>query len=421
MGKWTRLGSAAVAGLMLVGALAGCGVGGGAGGGSKTIVIATLLPVTGTSASLGLPTEYGTDLAVSQNTDLGNGYTLKVQNENYQGASGADPAAATAAANKLVAQSDVIAVIGPFNSGITKVTMPITNNGGLVSISPANTNPGLTLREYAADNSINFDLLHPAGKPNAYFRVPGTDVVQGAVDAKIAAGAPINAKSVYIIDDNTVYGKGLANFFETNFKNGGGTVLGRTSFTANQVSGAGSFADTIKAQNPDVVFFGGTTDSGVGAVKKALVAKGFTKPWVGGDGIADDPAWLNTASDGAGDTYGTVAAPDSSKLSGGGASDFVTKYKAFVANKPNNDLIGYSAISYDSAMIVITAVKQLIKDGKDVTRANVRDAIQNIDYQGITGEIKFDKNGDNAGPKVFAVYWVDPATKQWVFKDQVTG
>src|SRR5262249_45483058 len=267
--------------------------------------IATLLPVSGTSAALGLPTQYGADLAVSQNTDLGQGQgtCLEIDHENYQGASGADPAAATPAANKLVNDPSVIAVIGPFNSGITKVTMPITNGAGLVSISPANTNPGLTLQQYAADNSINFSLLHPAGKPDAYFRIPGTDVVQGKVDAQIASSAPISGKSVYVIDDNTVYGKGLANFFTTNFQASGGTVLDRQSFTANQVSSAGSFADTIKAKNPDVVFFGGTTDSGVGAVKKALAAKGFTKPWVGGDGIADDSAWLNTAGDGAGDTY----------------------------------------------------------------------------------------------------------------------
>src|SRR5215468_5750174 len=153
MGKRTRVSSVVGAALMLIWVLAGCG-GSSAGGGIKNIVIATLLPVSGTSAALGLPTQYGTDLAVSQNKDLGNGYTLTVQNENYQGASGADPAAATAAANKLVNQSNVIAVIGPFNSGITKVTMPITNGAGLVSISPANTNPGLTIEQYAADNSI---------------------------------------------------------------------------------------------------------------------------------------------------------------------------------------------------------------------------------------------------------------------------
>lgn len=419
MGKWTRVSSVVGAALMLIWVLAGCG-GSSAGGGNKNIVIATLLPVSGTSAALGLPTEYGTDLAVSQNADLGNGYKLTVQNENYQGASGADPAAATAATNKLVNQANVIGMVGPFNSGITKVTMPITNGAGLVSISPANTNPGLTIQQYAADNSINFSLLHPAGKPDAYFRIPGTDVVQGKVDAQIASSAPISAKSVYIIDDKTVYGVGLANFFTTNFTASGGQVLDRQSFTASQVSSAGSFADTIKAKNPDVIFFGGTTDSGVGAVKKALASKGFNKPWVGGDGIADDNAWLDTAGTGAVGTTATVAAPDPASLSSSAATKFVSDYNAFVAGKPNNALVGYSAMSYDSAMIIITAVKNLIANGKDVTRANVRDQIAGIHYSGVTGDISFDANGDNAGPKVFAVYTVD-ASNKWVYQSTVQG
>jgi branched-chain amino acid transport system substrate-binding protein len=419
MSKWTRVTSVVAASLMLIWVLSGCG-GSAGGGGNKNIVIATLLPVSGTSAGLGLPTQYGADLAISQNADLGNGYKLSFDHENYQGASGADPAAATAAANKLVNDPKVIGIVGAFNSGITKVTMPITNGAGLVSISPANTNPGLTLRQYAADNSINYDLLHPAGKPNAYFRIPGTDVVQGKVDAQIAAGAPINAKSVYVIDDNTVYGKGLANFFVSTFQSGGGTVLDRQSFTANQVSNASSFADTIKAKNPDAVFFGGTTDSNVGAVKKALVAKGFTKPWVGGDGIADDSKWLETAGTGAVDTYGTVAAPDPASLSSSAAQKFVSDYNTFVQGKPNNDLVGYSAMSYDSAMIIITAVKKLISDGKDVTRANVREQVASIHYNGVTGEISFDQNGDNSGPKVFAVYVVD-STSKWVYKSTLQG
>src|SRR5262245_36103533 len=61
----------------------------------RPLVIATELPVVGTDASVGLPTQYGVDLAVSQNKDLGGGYTLSVQNENYAGANGPDTGIAT--------------------------------------------------------------------------------------------------------------------------------------------------------------------------------------------------------------------------------------------------------------------------------------------------------------------------------------
>src|SRR5215469_6364321 len=68
--------------------LAACGGGSSTGG---VIKIATDLPVSGTDASNGLPTQYGADLAASQNTNLGNGYTLQIVHENDEGTSGADP------------------------------------------------------------------------------------------------------------------------------------------------------------------------------------------------------------------------------------------------------------------------------------------------------------------------------------------
>lgn len=404
---------------VLVLALAGCGSTGGGGTANKDLIIATELPVVGTDATIGLPTQYGVDLAVSQ-ANLPNGYKLTVKHDNYAGASGPDTGLATANVNSLVANSSVVAVVGPFNSGIAKVTIPISNNAGLTFISPANTNPGLTLSQYAEANSINYNLLHPAGKPDAYFRIPGTDVVQGKVDAEVALGAPINAKSAYVVDDNSVYGKGLADFFTQNFTSGGASVVDRAHITAAQVANLNSLATTIKAKNPDIVFFGGVTSGGGGALKKALVDSGYSNPMVGGDGIVDGTGFTGTAGDAAVNTYGTVAAPDISALTSSAAQKFETDYKAFVSGKSNNDLLPYSAMAYDAANIEIQAIKNLINANKDVTRANVRDEVAKIQYPGITGNISFDANGDNAGPKVFSVYTVDQ-TKQWVFKVQVNG
>jgi branched-chain amino acid transport system substrate-binding protein len=385
------------------------------------LVIATELPVVGTDASVGLPTQYGADLAVSQNKDLGGGYTLSVQNENYAGANGPDTGIATTSVTKLVNDPKVIAGIGPFNSGIAKVTIPISNNAGLVFISPANTNPGLTKKEYAEANSINFDTLHPAGKPNAYFRIPGTDDVQGKVDAQIAF-TTLGCKTAFVVDDNSVYGKGLADFFTTNFTSDGGKTVGsRQSITAQQVSNLSTLADTIKNAKPDVVFYGGITSGGGGALKKALVDKGFTNPMVGGDGIASDDNFLTTAgADAAVGTWGSVAAPDLSALSSAAATKFTNDYKAFVTGKPNNTLYPYSAMAYDSTMIVITAIKNVIASGQDVTRDAVRAEVQKANYAGVTGQISFDANGDNAGPKVFSIYAVD-SSKKWGYKTQING
>src|SRR5262249_42065705 len=153
----------------------------------------------------------------------GSGYTLKGDYRNYAGPNGNDGNIAASEAQKLVANSKVIAIIGCFNSGMTKVTMPITNAAGLVSLHPANTNPRLTKKEYSEANSMNYDQMHPAGKPNAYFRIPGTDDVQGKVLAQLAK-EDLHATNAFVADDNTVYGKGLADFFSSNFTSGGGTL-----------------------------------------------------------------------------------------------------------------------------------------------------------------------------------------------------
>ncbi|HZC05471.1 MAG TPA: branched-chain amino acid ABC transporter substrate-binding protein [Ktedonobacterales bacterium] len=398
--------------------LAACGGGGGASSGG-VIEIATDLPVSGTDAAQGLPTQYGVDLAVSQ-AKLGGGYTLQVVHKNDEGASGADPTVGASNISALLADPKVMAVVGPFNSGVAKAEIPVATNGGLVLMSPTNTNPGLTKSQYAQANGINFAQLHPSGSKEYYFRVCATDDVQGKVDAQIAAAAPISAKSVYVVDDDTTYGKGLADFFISNFKSNGGTVLGRQSITPAQVGNLNSLATTIANTNPDVVFYGGVTSQGGGALKKDLVAANYNKAMVGGDGIADDPSWLQTAGSAAVNTYGTVAAPDPSSLTSSDAQAFKSAYTTFVQGKPDNDLLPYSAQAYAAATIEINAIKSLISSGKAVTRANVRDAIASSSTDTIIGTITFDQNGDNSGQKVFSIYTVD-STGKWVFDKSVTA
>ncbi len=395
--------------------LAACGSGGGSTGG--VIEIATDLPVSGTDAAQGLPTQYGVDLAVSQNTNLGSGYTLQIVHKNDEGASGADPTVGASNISALLADPKVMAVVGPFNSGVAKAEIPVATNGGLVLMSPTNTNPGLTKEAYAAANGINFAQLHPAGSKEYYFRVCATDDVQGKVDAQIAQAAPISATNVYVVDDDTTYGVGLANFFVQNFT---GKVLGRQSITPAQVGNLNSLATTIANANPDVVFYGGVTSQGGGALKKDLVTAGYTKFMVGGDGIADDPSWLQTAGSGAVNTSATVAAPDPSSLTSASAQQFKSDYNTYVSGKPSNDLLPYSAQAYSAATIEIDAIKSVIASGKVPTRALVRDAIASSSTDTIIGTITFDTGGDNSGQKVFSIYTVD-STGKWVFDKSVNA
>jgi branched-chain amino acid transport system substrate-binding protein len=424
MGKWKRAGTTLVGLALVAGLFAACGgsstgTAGGSGCSGKTLKLVTELAVSGTDAGAQLPAQYGVDLAVQQNSDLGGGCKLAVQHDNYEGTNGVDPAIGANNATQDVADPSVMVIVGTFNSGVAKVVIPIIEQAGVTMISPANTNPGLTLQQYAADNGINFSQLHPAGIPEYYFRVVGNDVVQGQVDAQLSAKAPISAKTAYVTDDDTTYGKGLSKYFTNTFTGGGGTVVGTASITPQQISSLPSLAATIKSKNPDIVFFGGVTSGGGGTLKKDLVTAGYNGPMVGGDGIADDPAWLTAAGSAAPTTCGSVAAPDISTFTQGAAAKFESDYKAAF---PGKDLTPYSATSYDSAMVEITAMKSIISQGKQLTRAAIRDAVAAISYSGVIGTITFDANGDISGNKVFSIYCITPTTGgQWAFQEQVNG
>jgi len=369
--------------------------------------------VSGTDAGAQLPAQYGVDLAAQQNADLGHGCKITVKHDNYEGTSGVDASIGASNATADVSDSTIIAMVGTFNSGVAKVVIPIATRAHLVMISPANTNPGLTLQQYAQANGIDFATLHPAGFSEAYFRLPGNDVVQGKVDATIAAAAPVNAKSAYVVDDDSTYGIGLSNYFTTTFQGNGGTILGRTAIQATQASSFPSLAASISSKHPDVVFMGGVTSGGLGLLKKDLVAAGYNGPVVGGDGIAQDPSWFTAAGAAAANTFGSVMAPDTSQFTSGASAKFLSDYKAAF---PGKDITPYAAMSYDAALIEITAIKNVIAAGKTVNRENVRAAVAGISYAGVTGQISFDANGDNAGNRVYSIYQVTAAAPTtWAF------
>lgn len=403
--------------------LAGCGSAGTST--DKHIIIGTSLAVSGSDASAQLPAEYGVNLAVQQNKDLGNGYTLSVLNKDYEGQSGPDATIGQADATAFVNNAEVMAYVGPFNSGVAKQEIPVINNaGGPAAISPTNTNPGLTLSQYAQGAGVDFAKLHPAGKDDYYFRIPANDFLQGKATATIALTAtPLKpaAKTVFVLDDNTTYGKPLADFFTMFFTQGGGTTVGtRTSITADTLSTLPQVAQAVKSAKPDAVFFGGLVSQGGCKLKKALVGAGYTGVMIGGDGIADDSGCLADAGAASVGLIGTIAAPDPSTLTGSAATTLHTQFTTFTAGKPNNDFTPYAAQSYDAAMIEITAIKNLISAGKAVTRKAVRDGISGITYSGVVGSISFDANGDNAGAKIFSVYAVLPgATPAWSYQTQI--
>ncbi len=374
-----------------------------------TVKIGIDLPVSGADASIGIPTQNGAVMAIEEankNGFAGGKFKLEASllDDAVQGKH--DPAAGAQNVKTFIADSAVLAMIGPFNSNVAKSEIPLTNDAGLVQIAPSTTNDGLTV----GDDAKKLRTAHP--DVNAFFRVCTRDSRQGSTLAQVAAQR-LGFKKAFIIDDNETYGKGLADVFEASFKQLGGAVLGHEHTTANQQDFK-ALLTKAKSLGPDVVFYGGTTSTGGGLVRKQMADAGLgTTPYLGGDGISD-PEFLTVAGDSANGTYVTTAAPDATKLPS--AKAFVAAYKA----RFNGDVGPYSANAYTAAKIEIAAIEKAITDngGKQPTRADVlKNVAATTNFDSPIGKIGFDANGDTTAP-ILTLYQVKNG--KFVTIDQIT-
>jgi branched-chain amino acid transport system substrate-binding protein len=400
--------AAPVLGIVSIALLAGCGTGGtssptssaSSGGGALasctgSVTVASDLPTSGSDASDGVPTQNGAKLAVTQanaNKLLGGCTVNYLPMDDSSVALGKhDPQQGAQNISALAGNPAVIGVVGPFNSNVAKAEMPTANRAGLVMISPSNTGPGLTI--VGSDPTTDTASLRPTGKVT-YFRVCTTDLQQGHGLAT-AATDTLKVTKAYVLDDQETYGKGLADQFVKFFGQGGGTVLKRQSLPGNTKDFKTQLTEA-KSLGADLVFFGGTSSNGGGIIRAQMTDVGLTAKFEGGDGIVDDEFFKEAGAAGDG-SYGTIAAPDPTKLPS--AAQFVKDYKAAYGTDPG----AYSANAYDGMNILLTAAKKVITDngGKVPTdstklRSSERDAVAGIDYTGAIGHTTFDANGDTS-------------------------
>src|ERR1700690_238398 len=203
--------SLVIAASMLLAACGGGGASSSAGGG-KTLKIVSSLPMTGSSLTQTQAIVNAEQLALSQANGQACGGKYTITYEPWDDASAAlgkwDPQVETSNAQKAVADKSIVAYLGTFNSGAAELSIPILNGAGpLLMVSPANTYPGLTKSVAGITADGEPAKYYPSGTRN-YARLAPDDDLQGAVDVKFLS--TLNVKSVYILDDQEAYGKGVA-------------------------------------------------------------------------------------------------------------------------------------------------------------------------------------------------------------------
>ena len=385
---------------ILVGALGltACGTnrqeGGGAaaGGGSNCdtskgkLVVGMVAPLSGGLSALGLGMSHSADLAVKQANAKCTvpGYELVFQAEDDQ----ATPQVAAAAATKLASDPNVVGVVGTLNSSTSQTVQPILADRSIVQISPANTNPTLSLGQNAT--------TAPSRPFPSYFRVATTDLIQGPFGAQYLV-QKAGKKNIAVIDDGKTYGAGLAQQFAQEAQRLGATVVTREKVGEKDTDFSGVISK-IRPLNPDAVYYGGEYPAG-GPLSGQLAGAGLNIPLMGGDGLVD-PQFIALGGR-AGDLATNVGAPPESLPS---ATQFLNDYKAGNYPEPFG---AYGALTYDATNVIIEALGKSVQGGtwSEDTRKTVVQNVQSTNLQGASGAVSFDQYGDTTN-KVLTVYSV---------------
>ncbi|MFE4049773.1 branched-chain amino acid ABC transporter substrate-binding protein [Streptomyces sp. YIM B13518] len=375
------------------------------GNGGTTVVIGVDAPMTGDLSALGLGIKNSVDLAAktANKEKYVEGVTFKIEALDDQGQASVGQQNAT----KLVANKDVLGVVGPLNSSVGEAMQQVFDQAKLVEVSPANTNPALTQ---------GVDWQTKQVRPyKSYFRTATTDAVQGPFAAQYVYN-DAKKKKVFVIDDKKTYGAGLAATFTDEFKKLGGKVVGTEHINPDSKDFS-AVATKVKNSGADVVYYGGEYPQ-AGPLSKQIKEAGAKIPLVGGDGIKDDTFIKLAGSAANGDLATSVGSPVEELPS---AKKFVADYKA---EGYKEDYAAYGGYSYDSAWAIIEAVKQVVEDNNGKLPADARskvvDAMQNVSFDGVTGKVSFDEFGD-ATNKQLTVYAVENGAFDDVKSGTYTG
>lgn len=343
-------------------------------------------PQSGAWAGIGIGIRRGAELSIlQQNRPLVN-LGFRVEFAPFDDAG--NPEQGIANAQQIVADPNVLCMVGHFNSGVTLAAYEeVYRNSDLVVISPGATNPAIT------DGTEHV------------WRVVGRDDIQGVVAAQFAREA-LGSQRAYVIHDNTAYGRGIASIFRNEAEVNGPEVIEFTSFDDSQEEvNFEPFLDDIQAQDPapDLIFFAGSYTR-AGEFFKQARERGITAQFLGSDSI--DNSGLVTVAGAEvvdGMHFTTVAAPVSAFPN---ARQFAQDYR----EKYNEPAPAFSTEAYDATTLCIQAIARAAQanGGVKPSRQQVFEAMKTFEQRetrfiGISGNYRFTPNGDPVSVAYFVV------------------
>lgn len=340
-----------------------------------TIKIGVFEPTTGENGGGGIQEVLGIRYANSlyPTVDI-NGTTYDIQLVEVDNQS--DKTAAVTAAQSLVSQG-VVTVLGSYGSGVSIAAGPTFAEAGVPAIGCSCTNPQVTLGN------------------DFYFRACFLDPFQGTVMANYAIDAGYT-KAAVISQNGDDYSTGLAGFFKQAYTDLGGEIVADETYQTNE-SDFNAILTTVKASGAEVIFVPSSIATAT------LILPQITANGIDAQVLASD-TWENAAiisEDAVGAVFSTFF--DEKDESNAIAKEFVDGFKVFLNsdaqyltwNAGTDTVAAVSALGYDTYMAAYHALEAL--DGTDIEVVNsvaIRDALVSVEFDGVTGKIAFDENGD---------------------------
>jgi branched-chain amino acid transport system substrate-binding protein len=361
------------------------------GAAAGTIKIGGIGELTGDIPAVGASFKNAAEMAVNEINDAGGldvgGQKHKVEFYLEDNAGKADQSAS--AAQKLITQQNVVAIIGPNASRYAIPASEIAESSKVVLISPWSTNAKLTLQ-------ANSD------KPKQYvFRACFIDPFQGQVVAKFALNDLKTKNAAVLYDVASEYNKGIADVFKATYEQNGGKVVAFETYTTNDKDFTAQLTK-IKDAAPDVIFLPNYYSEVPLQIQQAH-RLGITVPFLGSDSWGSEELIKLCGKDCEGYYFSTHYAADNATPV---AKKFIDAYKAKYNATPDD----VAALTYDAFGLLWTALKNA---GKVDDRQAVRDAMAKIpSYDGVTGSMQF-KEGSGDPIKSAVILQVKDGAFHW--------
>lgn len=344
----------------------------------EPIKIASALVITGPDAQLGLDSQYGVEIAIDFKGDV-LGHSVELQPED----DGCSAEGGQTAAQKIVSDPQIVGMIGTSCSGAGVPASEILAEAGYAMISPSNTAPVLT---------------DPETHQSSYLRTAHNDKVQGRAMAEFALNE-LGVTQAAAIHDGDPYTEGLASVFRDAFEEMGGTIVAFEAVDKNADDVTPVLTSIAAAGPPEFIYYPVFTNLGANITKQAREVPGLEGVVLAAADGVQSPDFLAAAGDAAEGMY--VSGPDLS-FANATYDELLAAYQEKYGTEP---LSVFHAHAFDATTMLLNAIEAVAQEGDDGSLLIGRQALLDelfatSGYDGVTGTLTCDENGDCADPQI---------------------